>query len=67
MRNHDYWMTNSYHYRESVKAANRAEKGSADYRNKYLNLRKMVRELCKEKGITAADLSDNQLKAFGIK
>jgi hypothetical protein len=66
MREHDYLMQNSHSYQSTVKDGNRAAKVSSDYRAKYLELRKMVRELCADHDITTK-LTKEQRKAFGIK
>ena len=51
MRTHDYLMRTSYDYRESQSKANSASKNAATYREKYLALRKLIREEYKANGL----------------
>lgn len=62
--NHSYLMQTNHKYNKAVTDGISCRKEASSYRAKYLALRKVVRELVKEKGIA---LSDNQKNLFGIK
>lgn len=48
MRSHDYLMQTSYEYRQRHKESHKHSKIAKDYREKYLGLRKVVREFLDE-------------------
>ena len=51
MKTHDYLMETNHNYREANRNSRIARKTSNDYRNKWLALRKAIREFSKDNDI----------------